>query len=276
MIAGELDNFQVASMRNYTTLRIGGPAKLYQPCSQEALIALLGELHLRHQAFHVLGNGSNLLVNDDGLERPVIHTGKLQRIQIQSPYVQVDAGCLLPVLLRAACRQNLGGIEYLASVPGTVGGGICMNAGRGPQHGRFIHQVVDSVTCHDGTRVWTFDRSELGTDFRRSRFQDNPELCIVSARLKLEPRDAFLVRRQIHERLAFAKGREDHSGPNAGSVFRTTKDLASVQGLQKGKARFSRKTPNWIVNQGGNFQEVLELIRSVGTDSELEWDVWHS
>lgn len=276
MATQELTNYKYVSMREYTTLQMGGPAKLFQPTSQDGLVEILQQLRKRHTSFHVLGKGSNLLVNDAGLELPVVCTRGLRKLEIKPPYVKVEAGYPLPKLVRAACLQNLGGIEYLASVPGTVGGGICMNAGRGAQHERFFHQVVESVTCHDGKRAWTFGKRELRTGFRWSRFCETPELCVISACLKLEPRDSNQVQQQITKRLQFARAREDHSGPNAGSVFRMGKNFQAFQDARLNGVCFSTKTPNWIINHGGTFQAALRLIHSVGTESELEWSVWSS
>lgn len=261
-------------LKHYTTLRLGGKALMFRPATPTALIDLLYYFRQQRQNDHLLGNGSNLLANDADFSTPIIHTGLLNKIRFDSPYVEAEAGCLLPTLVRAVSKINLGGMEYLASVPGTVGGGVCMNAGRGMQFQCYLHQRVESVTCHDGARKWVVGGSALNSGFRWSIFRDDPSLCIISARFKLDVRPLVDIRRQIAERLRLARTREDRSGPNAGSVFRRSKDHSAYRGLRVGQAFFSHKTPNWIINKGATFREILALVRLVGRDDELEWVVW--
>lgn len=261
-------------LARHTTLRLGGRAEFHKPADIPSLIELLRRHRVLGQRYHLLGNGSNVLVNDAGLRFPVIATRHLKGLRFDPPYVEAEAGCMLPTLLRSASERNLGGLEFLASVPGTVGGGVCMNAGRGGRARYDLHQRIESVTCFDGARVRVLGPGDLKTGYRWSLFREDPTLCVLSVRLKLEFHPQALVQRRIAERLRLARSREDHSGPNAGSVFRTTKDASVFGGLSVGGARFSEKTPNWIVNRGATFREILSLIRRAGRDDELEWDVW--
>ncbi len=263
-------------LRTLTTLRLGGVASVITPNHEAALVECLTRIGREGARYHILGNGSNTLATDDPLETPVLHTKRLNNVSFCGNLIEVSAGCMLPRLIRQAAEENLGGIEYLASVPGTIGGAICMNAGRGERSGVSINERVISVRLFDGKRIRTFSRQQLNSSYRWTVFRDHPEFCILSAKLRLDsiPREEVLKR--VASRLERTRKLEDHSGPNAGSVFRVKKQFASLAGRSVGNARFSALTPNWILSTGASSRELVDLIEKVGSLDELEWSVWQS
>lgn len=261
-------------LSEWTTLRMGGAAWVGQPGCQEELISVLQFLRREVIPFLLLGNGSNLLVQDKPLGVPVISTKSLKQLCIEGQTVTAEAGVRLPRLVQFAAQASLGGLEYLASVPGTVGGAICMNAGRGANFAQSVHDRAVWVRVWAEGKVLTLGPKELGSAFRGSIFQTYPEWCVLEAYFRLDPLPRELVRQRVAERLRYTRRREDHSAPNAGSVFRIPKPFGRIRGKQIGNASFSTKTSNWILNRGASFEEMLKLIDITGTREELEWVVW--
>ncbi|QDV17101.1 UDP-N-acetylenolpyruvoylglucosamine reductase MurB [Gimesia panareensis] len=267
-------NVRECDLKELTTLQLGGRAEIYTPQDLNQFVDLLKAFHQQNQCYHVLGNGSNLLVNDDQLEIPVVHTKLLNGIRFSPPFVEVEAGYLMPKLVNDACSFHLGGIEYLASIPGTIGGGVCMNAGRGKSYNKSIHQRIVSVRIFDGNKERYIKQNDLKSDYRWSLFREESDMTILSVVLRLEFINPATIRKRIIDRIRFAHHRQDHSAPNAGSVFRVEKNFGQLKGRKIGNACFSSKTCNWILNEGASFKDMMDLILSAGTITDLEWVVW--
>jgi UDP-N-acetylmuramate dehydrogenase len=211
------------------------------------------------------------------------NTNSCTEIEICGNEVRVGSSVRLQDLILTCSRSGLGGIEYLYSVPGNVGGALVMNAGRGAAHGQFIGNSVVEVEWFDGKTIRHSSARHCRFRYRDSRFLSDPRAIVLSARLKLDPTDAAVVRRRVRERMQLVKESQDNICPNAGSVFKSGLVLAAkLMGQSVGEVQFSSKTPNWILNRGGTLSAgIFDLIshakdmhkRAGFREPVLEWVV---
>ncbi|MCL6614270.1 MAG: FAD-binding protein, partial [Firmicutes bacterium] len=192
-------------MRHHTSFRIGGPAEaLVVPADRRELRAAVEFAFERDLPWFILGRGTNLLVRDGGVRGLVIKTTRcLRGIAFAGVEVRVEAGLSLSELAHEAAARSLAGLAFAAGIPGTVGGGIYMNAGA---YGGELGQVVLSVTAYypgRGERIWP--REELGFGYRTSRFQDERAI-IEEARFRLAPGDAAAIRAEMED---YARRRQE-------------------------------------------------------------------
>lgn len=265
----------------HTWFNIGGKAEIVVPNTREQLIETLKWCQKNNVSYRILGNGSNVLVSDVGVSELIIKTTKCcTNISVNDTQVTVGASILLPQLVKFVVEHDLGGIEYLYSVPGTVGGAICMNAGRGRPHGKQISSHVVSVEVFDGTKTRTLSSDELEFGYRDSVLQDYPDWVVLSTTLELEKQDRQIGREKIKERMEHAHKRE-RSLPNAGSVFKEGQHL-SVTGWNLGDAKFVSQyricnTGNATFNQVYYLIKIvywLNRIRPFRPDPEVEIRIW--
>ena len=174
-------------MRRHTTARIGGPADVFaRPSTIAALEALVRWCAAAGVPVTVVGGGSNLLVHDAGVRGVVLNTGRLRRIERVGPTgLEVEAGVSTGKVLSIAMKADLGGVEFLGGVPGSVGGGLIMNAGTYLGEFTNVTTWVDSVRLSDGARVRR-DHAACGFRYRASDLP--PTEIVVGARLELRPR----------------------------------------------------------------------------------------
>lgn len=259
----------------HTTLRLGGPAEVWaEPASVEAVVRLRRLCHQRGWPCHVFGGGSNVLVRDGGLPGLVLSARRLDRLEIvrrdgESIWVSVGAGVATGKLLAWSLREGLGGVEFLAGIPGSIGGGVAMNAGT--VLGEF-RDVVERVTAVGPTgEPLDLGRADCGFVYRGSAFLGGA--MIVEAELRLgrqEPDRARALVRRLRER---RRGREPRGVFSAGSVFKNpTGDHAGrlieacgLKGRRVGGAEVSSIHANWIVHRGeasaGDFLALMDEVR---------------
>lgn len=258
-------------MREHTSFKIGGPADaLVIPATVAELRGAIEFAAGRGLPWLILGRGSNLLVRDGGIRGLVIKTGLcLREMSNRGSEIEAGAGITLAELANEAARLGLAGLAFAAGIPGTLGGGIFMNAGA---YGGELSQVVQSVTAYypgQGPRTWTAAELDLG--YRSSRFQ-REQAVIESLRLLLTPGDERAIREEM---ACYARRRQEKQPlnlPSAGSVFRrppggyagTLIEETGLKGRRVGQAQVSEKHANFIVNLGGaTAADVLALIELV-------------
>ena len=256
-------------MSRHTTWRIGGPADLFvRPLDREDLLVALRLLEELQLPWQVIGNGSNLLVQDGGIRGAVIHLGRLDRLDFsQAPLVNAEAGLRLMTLVRETSRRDLGGLERLAGIPGTLGGAVAMNAGAGGQElGRLVRTVV--LAGPEGEEQWTAE--QLRFAYRSARLPANR--VVVAAQLKLVEAEGAVLQLEIQERLQQRRRSQGVGRPNAGSVFKNPPgeqawkliDRAGMRGAMVGGARVSERHSNFIVNGGSaSATDVLTLMAQI-------------
>ncbi|NOY52464.1 MAG: UDP-N-acetylmuramate dehydrogenase [Deltaproteobacteria bacterium] len=252
----------------HTTWRIGGPAdRFHRPAAISDLAELLRGLPPGEEIV-VVGGGSNLLVADAGIRGRVIMMRALKAMDREGENLRVGAGMLLPELLQSLAREGWGGLEFLAGIPGTVGGAVRMNAGTGDGS---ISDRLTAVTMMDRNgrlERWEADRIDFG--YRKSGLPD--DRLIVEAELILEQGDPGVILRTIRKLWAERKKKQPLSLPSAGCVFKNPPgktagrliDLCGMKGVRVGDAEVSEVHANFIVNRGhARAVDVLELIGKV-------------
>ncbi|MFI3250166.1 MAG: UDP-N-acetylmuramate dehydrogenase [Eubacteriales bacterium] len=255
----------------YTTFKIGGEAPLIAfPATKEELkgcVATATELGI---SYFVMGNGSNLLVADAGVERFIIHTKHFQQIILLDDHqVLVQSGVLLSRLATYAAKYQMSGVEFAHGIPGSFGGAVRMNAGA---YEGEMSQVVKSVTSltRDGVMI-TRRANDLEFSYRHSLFTDLDEV-ILEAVIGLAPEASQVILNQMSE---FSQRRRDSQPiemPSAGSTFKRPPDQfagalidqCGLKGLMVGGAMVSEKHAGFVVNTGGaTCADVLELVKKI-------------
>ena len=260
-------------MSRHTSFRIGGPARrMAFPERGEQLVLLLGFAEDCGARPLVIGNGTNLLAPDRGLDRLVVNTSAMSRVELgPEPYtIQAEAGVSLARLADFACKQGLTGLEFAHGIPGTLGGAVCMNAGA---YDGEMKQVVRSVTLlfpEEGVRTLSCEEMDFG--YRHSLLSDRPEAVVLSAVFRLTPGDRETIREKMRDLMARRKASQPLEWPSAGSTFKrptgyfagTLIDQCGLKGLTVGGAQVSEKHAGFVINLGGaTCADVTELIRKV-------------
>lgn len=260
-------------MADYTTFRVGGPARrLAAPRSPEELAALLELAQAEDFPWLTLGNGSNLLVADQGLDRLVIYTGDTRRVEAGplTNQVTAEAGASLAAAAVFAQRHALAGLAFAHGIPGTVGGAVCMNAGA---YGGEIRQVLESAAVWlPGEGVRTLSNETLAFGYRRSLLTDRPEAVVLRAVFSLEPGDPEAIRAEMEELRRRRREKQPLDRPSAGSTFKRPPghfagaliEQCGLKGARIGGAQVSEKHAGFVINAGGaTCADVLALIRHI-------------
>lgn len=253
-------------MKKYTWLRVGGQADvIVQPNSHEQFIELLNLLSSSDTPWVVLGEGSNTIVYDKGISGVVISTKKLKKVEIiEETMVLAEAGAILGTILNKTIKAGLTGFEFAAGIPGTVGGGIFMNAGA---NNGEIKDVVDTVWIWLDGREIAIERKDIKFEYRKSNL---PKGSVVTKTLfKLQHGDSAQSEQNVKDYMAKRNSTQPIKMSNTGSIFKNPPEIAAGQlieelglkGFKIGGAQFSELHANFIVNSGGaSAQDVLELI----------------
>ena len=269
-----------------TTLKIGGPAEWFaEPRDEEELIACVDACRTAGTPFRLLGRGSNVMVASSGIRGCVLrNTSACTGLSYEGRTVSVGSSVSLQALILESGKRDLGGIEYLYSVPGNVGGAVAMNAGRGRKARLSIADVVQAVEIYDGARRRWIDLKNCRFGYRESIFLMRPDWVILNARLRLRRRSQADVKADVKARSLFVKETQDNRLPNAGTVFREGySERANLRGRRCGGAAFSERTANWILNDGDASAEDVFRLLDIAADAhaelglprpQLEWVVW--
>lgn len=251
-------------LARHTTLRIGGPAeRLIVPPDKDCFLDAVRTCVRTKTPYFVIGKGSNTLARDEGVKGIVVkNTSAFKELSIDGQRVKAGSSVTLQELIRFCVGNDLYGMEYLYSVPGNVGGAICMNAGRGAEFRQSISNHIVEVEIFDGELLRTLSRSDCRFGHRSSLFQKKRNWIILSVILILPFQDKTIGEQRIKERVSLVKEVHDLRYPSAGSVFKLNfKPLPEIVGHRIGNAQFSPKCPGWIINTGGaTFKDVHNLI----------------
>ena len=266
----QFDVIRSAPMSEYTTLRLGGPADyLATPASPEEVAALLAEARANGIPVTVIGRGSNLLVLDGGIRGLVMRIGKpLSRVTVRGNRLRAQAGAMLSAVAVSAADADLSGLEFASGIPGTVGGGIRMNAGA---YGGELSQAVTEVSgvLPDGT-LRTFAAEEMAFGYRRSAV-DALGLIVTEAVFSLENGERAAIRARMAELNARRAEKQPLDVPSAGSTFKRPEgayaaaliDQCGLKGYTIGGARVSVKHAGFLVNTGSSAADYLALVHHV-------------
>lgn len=258
-------------MRRHCTLKLGGPADaLVEPSSLEQVVALVRWCAARSLPVTVVGGGSNLLVRDGGVRGVVLSSRNLRGIEYAPPgTLRVQAGISTGKVLAMALRHELGGVEFLGGVPGSIGGGLIMNAGTYLGELKDVTTQVTSVRLADGALVQR-DNAACGFRYRGSDLP--PSELVVAAELTLRARPRAELEAEVKALRARRADREPKKVSSAGSIFKNPPgdyagrliEIAGCKGWRVGDAVCSPVHANWLVNTGAaRAAELLELIERV-------------
>ncbi|MDR3278580.1 MAG: UDP-N-acetylmuramate dehydrogenase [Oscillospiraceae bacterium] len=257
-------------MKNHTSLKIGGAvtAMLF-PRDAAALRGVLALLSRRGVTPLILGNGTNLLVQDAPLELIVLKTTGLSGIRLSGGTIRADCGVTLSRLAGFAAERGLSGLEFAHGIPGTLGGAAHMNAGAYGGEMRFIVESAE-VAAQNG-RVFRLANAELDFSYRHSRFCDTGEVA-ASCVLRLHRGEPEAIRAKMNALAEKRRASQPLELPSAGSAFKRPAagyaaaliEQSGLKGFSVGGAQVSEKHAGFIVNRGGaSFSDVLGVLDHV-------------
>jgi len=262
-------------MSGYTNLRLGGPAELLLEISDDAQVPQVLKIAARYQApVHVVGNGTNLLVKDGGLPGITLHFGS-RFSDISKPATRdgetflltAQAGASLAALANAAADAGLTGLEFASGIPGTVGGGVRMNAGA---YGGTLGDLIVSVTCVTlAGETKTYSHDEMQFSYRHSCLTDE---ILLFATVRLRRGDAETMRVAMRELNTRRRDKQPLNFPCCGSTFKRPPgrfageliESCGLKGCRIGGVSVSEKHANFLVNdREGTAADYLQLIEHV-------------
>lgn len=258
-------------MSLHTSWRIGGSAEVFaEPRGVEGLKAILKYAGRLGIPVTVIGAGTNILVRDGGIKGIVIQVGSgLSDIKIDGHLITAGGGLRLSRLASAVRDAGIGGFEFIAGIPGTVGGAVVMNAGA---YGSSVSDLVNRVTCIDFTgEELHLENGQMEWGYRKSALQGK-DLIVVEAVFGGSSRERDLIAADMEKYISSRKAKQPLEYPNSGSVFKNPPgnyagkliDEAGCRGMRVGDAQVSVKHSNFIVNLGkATAREVLDLIAAV-------------
>lgn len=261
-------------MSKYTTMRVGGPCDcIVFPDEISKIKEVIDFCKNENITFFVIGNGSNLLVKDEGIHGVVIKLGhRFGKIEIDGEYILAYAGATMPTLSQLAKKNSLKGLEFACGIPGTIGGGVKMNAGA---YGSQISDILYEVTYMDEKEeIKTIKNKDCSFGYRKSIFTINSNYVILSAKFKLERGNIDEIENKMKENSLARKAKQPLEYPNFGSVFKRPEgyfvgklvDDAGLRGYKIGGAQVSTKHTGFIVNvDNATCKDVLDLIGYVQT-----------
>lgn len=272
-------------MKNYTTFKIGGPAKyFFEAKNKEDLIEAIKVAEQKKMPFFILGGGSNLLVADEGYNGiaikiknknkkvPLIHTAKI---------IEAEAGVELNDLVKLAAKNNLTGLEWAAGIPGTVGGAVHNNAAA---FDSSIGEIVKSVEVFDvsESKIKNIKAKDYHFGYKETIFKKNKNLIIFSCTLQLKPGNAKEIEQKIKYCLNYREKNHPMEFPSAGCIFENPPKVKAAEliekcglkGKKKGGAVISEKHANFIINlDGAQAKDVLNLINLIKREVKKKFDV---
>lgn len=268
-------------MNVHSSFRIGGPVRaLAVPEDVMSLSRVCAVLKENHLAPMILGNGTNILFPDEGLKDLfIISTEKLTKMfLLDGETIYAEAGVPLAKLAGFAHQNGLSGLEFASGIPGTLGGGVIMNAGA---YGGEMKDAVESVVCYyvQDQRLYELDREQCRFEYRNSLFKKMGGCIVLSAVLKLKKGDSAAIAAKMREFNERRRDKQPLDLPSAGSAFKRPEggyaaaliDECGLRGYTVGGAQISEKHAGFAVNIGGaTSHDVYDLLKHVRDTVYLE------
>ena len=266
-----------APLARYTSFRIGGPAKrMAFPKDGSQMVLLIAFARSCGARPLVVGNGTNLLFPDAGVDRLVVNTREYAEVSIDAQgRVVAESGASLARTAVFAQQRGLTGLEFAHGIPGSVGGAVCMNAGA---YGGEMRQVVESASVlFPDEGVKRLRGEELSFSYRHSLLADRPDAVVLSAVFALAAGEPEEIRSKMDELMTRRKASQPLEYPSAGSTFKRPEgyfaaaliDECGLKGLTVGGAQVSEKHAGFVINRGGaTCADVTALM------AEIQRRVW--
>lgn len=277
-IVGEENVLLNEPMKKHTTFRSGGEAELYiNVLSSANLVELIKYLKEHNIEYIVLGRGSNVLVKDGGIDSVVISTSMMKNLSVKDNIIEADAGVSLALIANEALKNELEGFEFASCIPGSLGGGVFMNAGA---HGGELKDVLVDVTVFDGKDIKVLLPDELDLSYRHSNVEEKGYV-VLSARIKLGKGDTEKIKNKMAENKEYRVNAQPME-PSAGSTFKRPEgyiaakliDDAGLKGFHVGDAYVSEKHAGFIVNKNkAKSRDILEVIDYVKKEVYNKYNV---
>ena len=262
--------FMEEPMKKHTTFRVGGPADVLVQPDETALAAILALCRQYHVSYSFIGNGSNLLVGDKGIRGVVIEmTDPMGNIEVDGTKITAQAGAMLSKIANTAASNGLGGMEFAAGIPGSVGGAVVMNAGA---YGGEMKDIIEKVYVLDenGAQL-ELDRDALDLGYRHSCIPEK-KYIVTKVVLELVPRNEAEIRSEMKELNEKRAEKQPLQYPSAGSTFKRPEGYfagklimdAGLRGYQVGGAQVSEKHCGFVINKGdATAADICQLMRDV-------------
>lgn len=258
-------------MKYHTTFRVGGPAHFFvTPKTEEQLQSVLKLCKETDTPWFILGRGSNLLVSDRGFDGVVIHMQKhWNHYHTEENRIFAQAGAMMSAVSQEALRNGLTGFEFASGIPGTIGGGLRMNAGA---YGGEMKQVVLSAKVMDSNgTVLELSKDELELGYRTSTIGRNGYIAL-SCVIELQPGDPDCIRSTMEEMNAKRRQKQPLEYGSAGSTFKRPDgyfagkliQVAGLKGFSIGDAQVSEKHAGFVINRGNaKAADIMKLCKEV-------------
>ena len=272
--------FMEEPMKKHTTFRVGGPADVLVQPDETALAAILALCRQYHVSYSFIGNGSNLLVGDKGIRGVVIEmTDPMGNIEVDGTQITAQAGAMLSKIANTAASNGLGGMEFAAGIPGSVGGAVVMNAGA---YGGEMKDIIERVYVLDenGAQL-ELDRTALNLGYRHSCIPEK-KYIVTKVVLELVPRDEAEIRSKMKELNEKRAEKQPLQYPSAGSTFKRPEGYfagklimdAGLRGYQVGGAQVSEKHCGFVINKGdATAADICQLMRDVADKVQAQFGV---
>ncbi|WP_290771549.1 UDP-N-acetylmuramate dehydrogenase [Anaerofustis sp.] len=255
-------------MKKHSNFRSGGNAKIYLlPKTVKELEELIKYFENNNTEYIILGRGTNILVKDGGIDKVVISTFKLTGLEIEDNIVTADAGTPLALIANKALAKELEGFEFAGGIPGSLGGGIFMNAGA---HGGELKDVLLDVRVIDNGKIKVLKPEQLDLSYRHSNISEKGYV-VLSARIKLKKGSKEEIKAKMEEFKDY-RTRTQPSDPSAGSTFKRPEgyiaakliDEAGLKGYTVGGACVSKKHAGFVINENNaSTNDILAVIEHV-------------
>lgn len=272
--------FMEEPMKKHTTFRVGGPADVLVQPDETALAAILALCRQYYVPYSFIGNGSNLLVGDKGIRGVVIEmTDPMGNIEVHGTKITAQAGAMLSKIANTAASNGLGGMEFAAGIPGSVGGAVVMNAGA---YGGEMKDIIERVYVLDENSArLELDRDALDLGYRHSCIPDK-KYIVTKVVLELVPRDEAEIRSEMKELNEKRAEKQPLQYPSAGSTFKRPEGYfagklimdAGLRGYQVGGAQVSEKHCGFVINKGdATAADICQLMQDVSDKVQAQFGV---
>lgn len=267
-------------MKEHIYFKVGGPVDiLVTPINKEQVVKTVKLCKENNVPYFLLGNGSNLLVKDGGVDGVVIKFNKLNNININGNEIKAESGALLSNVAKTALANNLTGFEFACGIPGSIGGAVSMNAGA--YNGEMAHVIKEAEVVDNDGNIITLSKEELDLGYRNSLVMKKG-FVVLSATLTLENGQYDNIKDIMNDLTAKRETKQPLEYPSAGSTFKRPEGHfagkliqdSGLKGFSIGGAAVSEKHSGFIINKGGaTAREVLDVIMHVQKTVKENFDV---